>query len=69
MEHFENFFTGFNNFKIYYQIFIPDKPKAVIQITHGYWEHSGRYKNLIDFLLNYQMIVYISDDQGHGNFS
>ncbi|MHA1198823.1 MAG: lysophospholipase [Candidatus Heimdallarchaeaceae archaeon] len=66
MEHIETNFTGGNNLQIYYQIFNLDKPKAVVQIAHGFAEHSGRYKKLIDALVEKNIAVYINDHQGYG---
>jgi len=66
MQYSEDFFLGINNLKIYYQIFKPDNPKCVIQISHGFCEHSGRYKKLIDELVANNFAVFINDHQGHG---
>jgi alpha-beta hydrolase superfamily lysophospholipase len=42
------------------------KPKAVVQITHGICEHSGRYEQLACFLSDHGYIVYAIDLRGHG---
>lgn len=66
MKHIEDYFEGYNKLKIYYQIFIPENPKGAIQISHGFCEHGGRYKLLIDELISNNFIVFINDHQGHG---
>jgi alpha-beta hydrolase superfamily lysophospholipase len=67
MKHIESEFEGQNGFKIYYQAWIPDqKPKAVIQLVHGFGEHSGRYGNLVDKLVPMGYAIYADDHRGHG---
>jgi alpha-beta hydrolase superfamily lysophospholipase len=66
MEQDSDFFIGLKNLKIFYQYWIPDKPKAIIQILHGGFEHIGRYKNLIKKLTTEGFIVYGNDHRGHG---
>ncbi|MBW2622925.1 MAG: alpha/beta hydrolase, partial [Deltaproteobacteria bacterium] len=44
MEHKEAQFTGYRDFNIYYQYWLPEENvKAVLIVAHGYAEHSGRY--------------------------
>lgn len=62
----ENEFLGLKNHKIYYQSWIPEKPKAVVQIVHGGVEHIGRYKHLVDYLISSGIAVYGNDHRGHG---
>ncbi|TET78455.1 MAG: alpha/beta hydrolase [Candidatus Heimdallarchaeota archaeon] len=66
MEHKQDYFVGGKNHKIFYQSWSPSNPKAIIQIIHGFAEHSGRYKYLIDKLTSANFIVYINDHRGHG---
>lgn len=66
MEHKQDYFVGGKNHKIFYQSWSPSNPKAIIQIIHGFAEHSGRYKYLIDKLTADNFIVYINDHRGHG---
>ncbi len=40
--------------------------KAVVQIVHGYAEHSGRYQNVLDKLVPAGYAVYVMDLYGHG---
>ncbi len=66
MNHFEGEFKGANGIKIYYQAWLPDNPKAVVQIVHGGFEHSGRYQNVVNELLPHNYAVYADDHRGHG---
>ncbi|MFX0123462.1 MAG: alpha/beta hydrolase [Candidatus Hodarchaeota archaeon] len=66
MNHHEGEFEGANGLKIYYQAWLPDDPKAVVQIVHGGFEHSGRYQNVVNELLPYNYAVYADDHRGNG---
>ncbi|MCG3226869.1 MAG: alpha/beta hydrolase [Candidatus Heimdallarchaeota archaeon] len=66
MEHKEDYFTGLKNLKIFYKFWIPEEPKAIIQILHGGFEHIGRYKYFIERLTSENFIVYGNDHRGHG---
>jgi len=67
MKHKEGTFTGYKGLKLYYQCWLPDKtPKAVLLVAHGLAEHSGRYKNLVDYFVPRGYAVYALDHRGHG---
>lgn len=66
MLHEEDTFSGVKDYKIYYQKWIPDKPKAVIQLVHGFGEHSGRYGNVVDTVTPLGYAIYADDHRGHG---
>jgi len=40
--------------------------RGVLQIAHGLGEHSGRYSELIDTLLEASFTVYANNYRGHG---
>lgn len=42
------------------------KPKAVVQIAHGYAEHIGRYAAFARKLAEAEIAVYANDHRGHG---
>ena len=42
------------------------KPRAVIQLIHGFGEHSRRYLHMIDAFLEAGFVVYADDHIGHG---
>jgi alpha-beta hydrolase superfamily lysophospholipase len=67
MRHEESSFKGTNNHNIYFQKWSPEgKPKAVILISHGYAEHSGRYMNVVNYLIPSGYQVYALDHMAHG---
>jgi alpha-beta hydrolase superfamily lysophospholipase len=66
MDHIEGNFEGIDGIKLYYQAWIPDNPKAVIQVVHGFAEHSGRYLNVVNQLIPLNYAVYAHDIRGHG---
>ena len=67
MKHKEGKFKGFKNFDLYYQCWLPDgSPKAVLLVAHGLAEHSGRYKNLVNYFVPKGYAVYALDHRGHG---
>ncbi|MFX1451268.1 MAG: alpha/beta fold hydrolase, partial [Promethearchaeota archaeon] len=66
MKHFENEYEGIAGLKIYYQCWLPDKPKAIVHIVHGFAEHSGRYLNVVNELIPLNYAVYANDHRGHG---
>lgn len=53
--------------KIFVQIWLPDdEVKAVIQVTHGMAEHSGRYSIFAEYMASHGFAVYAHDQRGHG---
>ena len=67
MKHKEGKFKGLKNFDLYYQCWLPEKsPKAVLLVAPGLAEHSGRYKNLVDYFVPKGYAVYALDHRGHG---
>jgi alpha-beta hydrolase superfamily lysophospholipase len=46
-----------------------DAPKAVVQVSHGVGEHSGRYARYAERLTDHGYAVYASDHRGHGRTS
>jgi len=66
MNHIEDVFEGVDGIKLYYQAWLPENPKAVVQVIHGFAEHSGRYKNVADQLEPSGFAIYAHDLRGHG---
>ncbi len=67
LEHFEKEFKTHDGTTIFYQVWRPEKePKAVIQIIHGFAEHSNRYTNVVNTLVPEGYAIYIADLRGHG---
>jgi len=66
MQHREDKFAGAGSLGLYYQSWIPEAPKAALAIVHGFGEHSGRYANLVKYLVPRGCAVYGFDHRGHG---
>jgi alpha-beta hydrolase superfamily lysophospholipase len=66
LKHIEGKFKGVKDLNIYYQAWIPNTPKAVIQLVHGGFEHSGRYQNVVNELIPESFAIYANDHLGHG---
>lgn len=67
MKHVEDKFKGRKNLALYYQCWLPAKrPKAILLVTHGFAEHSGRYINLVNYFVPKDYAVYSLDHRGHG---
>lgn len=67
MRYQDGFFTGVGNAKIYHQSWLPNgAAKAGIVLVHGLAEHSGRYANLINHMVEQGFAVYGLDHIGHG---
>ena len=53
--------------KVYGWIYVPAaKPKGVVQLIHGFGEHSRRYFHMISKLMDAGFIVAADDHVGHG---
>ena len=66
MQHIEDTFEANDGLKLYYQAWIPENPKAIVQIIHGYAEHSSRYGFVVEKLLANGYAVFAHDNRGHG---
>jgi len=67
MDHLEGTFQGFEGLELYYQRWRPGgEPKAVLTIVHGFGEHSGRYANVVNWLVPKGYAIYAFDLRGHG---
>lgn len=67
MKHQESDFLGLDQKSIYYQAWLPEEEaRAVLIIVHGFGEHSGRYKNVVNALESENIAIYGLDHRGHG---
>ena len=67
MEHTEDRFSGHKGLTLYYQCWLPvAEPKAILLVVHGWAEHSGRYRNLVDHVVPKGYAIYAHDHRGHG---
>lgn len=61
-----NFFKAKDGIKLFYQIWTPSEPKAVIIIIHGAGEHSGRYRPVCEQCMKQNIAVVAPDLRGFG---
>jgi acylglycerol lipase len=67
MEHVEGKFAGAKGLEIYWQAWREQAPvRAVVVISHGAGEHSGRYERPARQLAELGYPVYALDHRGHG---
>ena len=55
-----------DNLKLSVLEYVPEHPKAIIQIAHGMTEHKERYEELMESLSKEGFICCIHDHRGHG---
>lgn len=52
---------------LYWKAWLPEgKPRAVVQVIHGYAEHIDRYRFVVDELVPAGFAVFGTDHRGHG---
>jgi len=63
-------FTGKDGIDLYYQVWKPELDrsagKAALIIVHGFGEHCGRWRNVLDYFPARGYAVYIYDQRGFG---
>ncbi|HUR52060.1 MAG TPA: lysophospholipase [Mycobacteriales bacterium] len=65
-KHVEGAVPGSAGGSVYWQSWTPDDIKAVVVISHGLAEHSGRYAHVAARLNDAGYAVYALDHRGHG---
>jgi alpha-beta hydrolase superfamily lysophospholipase len=67
VSHEEGFFTGRDGLRLYYQRWAgAAPPRAILALVHGYLEHGGRYRFVVDHFAPRGFTVYVFDHRGHG---
>jgi acylglycerol lipase len=67
MERSEMYWKSSDGLKIFSRLWLPaGKPKAVINLIHGFGEHSGRYEEWAERLSEKGFIIRSFDLRGHG---
>lgn len=67
MQYSQGFFKGIGGLKLYYQSWQPSsKARAVLVLLHGLGSHSGRFSNIVQYLVPSGYTVYALDLRGHG---
>ena len=64
--HQDGRFPGAAGGEIYWQAWLPESVSAVVLLSHGYAEHSGRYTHVAARLNDAGYAVYAVDHRGHG---
>ncbi len=64
--HEEGFFSAKDNLRLFWESDVPDEPRAHIALVHGYADHSGRYRGVINALVEQGFAVHAFDYRGHG---
>jgi lysophospholipase len=63
----EGFFSARDNTRLYWQSLLPDGDfKDVVGLVHGFGDHSGRYKRVMEWLITQGHGVLAFDYRGHG---
>lgn len=66
MENNKKTFEAFDGKVICYRDWVPEKPKAIIQVVHGMAESSDRYEIFGEYMKERGFIVVADDHRGHG---
>jgi alpha-beta hydrolase superfamily lysophospholipase len=70
LRHRELRLPGCQDAQLYARAWLPERePRAVLVISHGLAEHSGRYAELAARLVAREYAVYALDHRGHGRSS
>ena len=60
------YFRGSGNIRLHYRCWDATSPRAVVVVSHGLGEHSGRYQRLASDLARAGLSTYALDHRGHG---
>ncbi|MBW4445266.1 MAG: lysophospholipase [Plectolyngbya sp. WJT66-NPBG17] len=67
MQQSQGFLKGVEGLKLHYQSWQPDHhTQAVVILLHGLGSHSGRFNNIVQYLVPAGYRVYALDLRGHG---
>ena len=66
MQPSTDLFQTSDGLSLYTQTWLPESPKALVILSHGYAEHSGRYEHFAFYLAEKGFAVYALDHRGHG---
>lgn len=65
-QHQEGFLQAKDGLRLFWQSDVPQNPKARLALVHGYAEHIGRYRPVIDAWVADGIAVFGFDCRGHG---
>ena len=67
MHHSESTFVGSGGLSLFRQTWQDTaSSRAGMALVHGFGEHSGRYRNIVDYLVPIGIDIYSYDHRGHG---
>lgn len=70
MQYSQGFFKSVGGLRLYYQSWHPvRKTRAVLVLLHGLGSHSGRFNNIVQYLVPAGYAIYALDLRGHGHSS
>ncbi len=61
-----SFYVGTQGINLYYRIWMPEAPRALMILVHGAGEHSGRYSHIGEECLRHQIALITPDLRGFG---
>ena len=64
--HDEGFFSAKDNLRLFWTSDVPEAPVAHVGVVHGYADHCGRFRGVIDALVKDNVAVHAFDYRGHG---
>lgn len=53
-------------FRLWTQVWRPPRPRGTAVVVHGYYDHLGLYRHLLELLLEIELTVVLWDLPGHG---
>lgn len=63
----EHYYQGFDGTRLFYRKATANKkPSKAVLVVHGWAEHSGRYRDVINTIVKTGAAVYAPDLRGHG---
>lgn len=65
LRHAFGYFDAANH-RISVHAWMPDQPKGTVLVCHGYFDHVGLYRHVIEYLLDRNYAVLAYDLPGHG---
>ena len=69
MKTTQRYVKSFDGMELYLKCDYPEKPKGVVVIVHGGFEHQGRYQWVSEQLVGFGYTTYRYDNRGHGRSS
>lgn len=60
------YFSSFDGTKLFYRAWEKETPHSLL-IVHGFGEHSGRYRELVEVLGDLPISIFTHDLRGHGH--